>query len=313
MMITSADMSSSRERCRSLGIPAYPVKAVAQSSLYQEIRKALAATADSKSPVKQPPAKAKADKTGLQRRPTFLLVEDHEINRKLVIALLQQRGWQVDWVDNGARALDEVARGSYDLVLMDVQMPVMDGLEATRRIRQLPGSAGSIPVIGLTDHALPDDRERCLACGMNRYLSKPLNPQTLFETIEELLPGVNAVESGTAGVRVNLNELFAVLNHDMDAVSEFINHFVSDWPDTRDAMRTAVQERDDAALEQLTHNFKSVAGIFGAAQTVQLTRRLEELARARTHDEAPGKLQELEQEVAQVVAILEHLAAKGCR
>ncbi len=116
-----------------------------------------------------------------------LLVEDHEPNRELAIELLERHGLWIDLAENGAVALQRVAVEHYDLVLMDVQMPVMGGLEATRLIRSRPGSAG-ITIIAMTAHAMDGDRERCLEAGMNDYLAKPFSPQALDEKLRLWLP-----------------------------------------------------------------------------------------------------------------------------
>jgi len=131
-----------------------------------------------------------------------LLVEDHEPNRELAIELLERHGLWIDLAENGAVALQRVAVEHYDLVLMDVQMPVMGGLEATRLIRSRPGTAG-LTIIAMTAHAMAGDRERCLEAGMNDYLAKPFSPQALDEKLRLWLPrdtrGANGRSSGFGG------------------------------------------------------------------------------------------------------------------
>ena len=123
----------------------------------------------------------------------ILLAEDNDINRKLVIAVLQKQNWQVTAVPNGKAALDLVQRENFDLVLMDVQMPEMDGLEATRQIRIKEKAGQHIPIIGLTAHALRGDRETCLTAGMDAYITKPIDPSALYQTIVSLLPGQEVI------------------------------------------------------------------------------------------------------------------------
>ena len=112
-----------------------------------------------------------------------LLVEDNRINQVLATTLLKQAGHEVDLATNGAEALEAVQREPYDVVLMDVQMPVMDGLEATRRIKALEAPHGSIPIIAMTANAMSEDRDRCLEAGMDDYLSKPIDSAVLFEKL----------------------------------------------------------------------------------------------------------------------------------
>jgi len=124
-----------------------------------------------------------------QRGPySILLVEDSAINQKLAVALLQKVGHKVSVAGNGVEALDALASQYFDLVLMDVQMPEMDGLEATRIIRQRERETGAhIPIVALTAHALQGDRERCLAAGMDAHVPKPIRAQQLLEAIESLV------------------------------------------------------------------------------------------------------------------------------
>ena len=123
---------------------------------------------------------------------SVLLAEDNRINQKVAVSLLDKLGHRVDVAANGAEALAKVESNFYDLVLMDVQMPEMDGLSAVREIRQRERATGRhLPVIALTAHAMQGDAERCLEAGMDSYLPKPINPQQLAEAIEVLVDGTS--------------------------------------------------------------------------------------------------------------------------
>jgi CheY-like chemotaxis protein len=136
-----------------------------------------------------PPANDAAPSVGAR----ILLVEDNAVNRAIAIRLLEKRGHQVIAVENGALAVDITATERFDLVLMDVQMPVMDGLTATARIRSRErDSGGHIPIIAVTAHALDEDRTRCLDAGMDDYVPKPIRTADLFATIAKLCPAVAA-------------------------------------------------------------------------------------------------------------------------
>ena len=118
----------------------------------------------------------------------ILLVEDNPINQKVAARLLEKAGHNVTIAGNGKEALDRVLGASFDLVLMDLQMPEMDGLEATMAIRrQEAGSPRRLPIVALTAHAMMGDRERCLEAGMDGYVTKPVQTQTLFQTMAEVL------------------------------------------------------------------------------------------------------------------------------
>jgi CheY-like chemotaxis protein len=126
-----------------------------------------------------------------------LLVEDNEVNQKLAQAILSRRGWLVSVAGDGAQALDMLAAQAFDLVLMDMQMPVMDGLEASRRIRQHEGDAHlpRLPIVAMTANAMKGDRERCLAAGMDGYVSKPVEARRLFDEIERVFAGQHRIKT----------------------------------------------------------------------------------------------------------------------
>lgn len=115
--------------------------------------------------------------------PSVLVVEDNLINQKILVAFLRKRGYQVDVAADGAEAVQRLAEKRYGIVLMDLQMPVLDGFEATRLIRSLPEIA-DIPIVAVSAHALNGERQRCLEAGMNGYLAKPVDPAQLYEWVE---------------------------------------------------------------------------------------------------------------------------------
>ena len=190
MMLSSSDLSEDTRRCRELGIVSYLVKPVNQVELLHAVMRALGATP-------QPglenlvPAISEARVSEQQRAPRrlqILLAEDNEVNQKLMVHLLEKHGHSVTVARDGAQALEAAKRQKFDLTLMDVQMPEMSGFEATRLIRQVEAVTGRhLPVIALTAHAMTGDRERCLAAGMDDYLSKPIQPKPLFATIDRVL------------------------------------------------------------------------------------------------------------------------------
>jgi PAS domain S-box-containing protein len=187
LMLTSAGQQEDVARCRRLGIGAYLMKPVKQSQLLETILAALgsAPPRGGEARAGTPPAAG--------RRLHILLAEDNPVNQKLAVRLLEKRGHTVVVASSGRVALEALARERFDLVLMDVQMPEMDGFEATLAIRAREQDSGRrVPIIGLTAHAMKGDRERCLAAGMDDYISKPLQPQELFDALARLLPADGA-------------------------------------------------------------------------------------------------------------------------
>jgi signal transduction histidine kinase/CheY-like chemotaxis protein len=190
LMLSSIDLNQDALRCRRLGIPLYLLKPVSQAELIQALRAAAFAP-------KAPAALSLAPQTplvissGQQRR--VLLVEDNPVNEKLAHRLLEKQGYDVTLAGNGADAVAFTAAQDFDIVLMDVQMPGMDGLRATALIREREQGTGKhLPILALTAHAMSTDRERCLQAGMDGYLTKPIRAQELAETLRQSLKALHA-------------------------------------------------------------------------------------------------------------------------
>src|ERR1700674_3999039 len=187
MMLTSAGHRGDAARCQELGVSAYLLKPIRQSELREAVARVLGAkeqkgaipliTRFSLHDAREPAASLRV-----------LLAEDNAVNQRLASRLLEKRGHSVVVVGNGLEALEALEKESFDLVLMDVQMPVMDGFETTAAIRKKEGGSGiRVPIVALTAHAMKGDREKCLAGGMDRYLTKPIRPQELDELLENYL------------------------------------------------------------------------------------------------------------------------------
>jgi two-component system sensor histidine kinase/response regulator len=183
MMLTSASHLGDAARCRELGISAYLVKPIRQTELHDAICQILAHQ-ERASPHLVTRHSLRED----SRRGRILLVEDNAVNRTLAVRLLEKRGFSVTTAENGRVALASMEKETFDAVLMDVQMPEMDGFEATAAIRQSESSSGRhLPIIAMTAHALKSDEERCLAAGMDAYISKPVRTSELFSVIDRML------------------------------------------------------------------------------------------------------------------------------
>jgi len=194
MMLTSSGHLGDAARCRELGISAYLVKPIRPAELLDAICLIVQKSAP-KTPV---PLVTRHILREIRHRTRVLLVEDNPVNQKLAVALLEKRGFGVITAGNGKLALAALEREPFDLVLMDVQMPEMDGLEATSAIREGEKSTGRhVPIIAMTAHALKGDQERCLAAGMDAYVSKPIRTSELFETIERTLERYRQLEPTT--------------------------------------------------------------------------------------------------------------------
>jgi two-component system sensor histidine kinase/response regulator len=185
IMLTSSGAHGDGARCRELGISAFLLKPVKRSDLLQAITKALASTVETE----QMPALVTSHSLGEGKgRLNILLAEDNAVNQKVATRLLEKRGHTVTVVANGLKAVEMLDLQSFDLVFMDMQMPEMDGVEATMAIRKRERTSGAhIPIIAMTANAMVGDKENCLQAGMDDYLSKPLSSKELFAMIESIM------------------------------------------------------------------------------------------------------------------------------
>jgi PAS domain S-box-containing protein len=185
IMLTSDGLRGDAARCRELGINAYLTKPVKRSDLLQAIRGALGSQAADD---QNPPVLTVHSLRENRKRLGILLVEDNRVNEALAVRLLEQRGHHVTVARNGRAAQDALAQQTPDLILMDVQMPEMDGFEATAAIREGERKSGRhVPIIAMTAHTMAGDKERCLEAGMDGYVSKPICPDELFSVVEQVL------------------------------------------------------------------------------------------------------------------------------
>jgi two-component system sensor histidine kinase/response regulator len=192
MMLTSAGHAGDAARCRELGIAAYLLKPIRQGDLLDSILSVL-----QKGPENKPLALVTRHTLRETRHRTkILLAEDNAVNQTLAVRLLEKRGYAVSVAGDGHTAIAAFEKESFDLVLMDIQMPGMDGFEATAKIREKDRLSGEhTPIIAMTAHALKGDQERCIAAGMDGYVSKPIRTSELISAIENLLASKCSAQS----------------------------------------------------------------------------------------------------------------------
>ena len=185
IMLTSAGQRGDAARCLTLGITAYLLKPVRQSDLLTAVSTALSVDDREVKPLSLTTRHSIRES---RRKLSILLAEDNPVNQKMATRMLQKMGHVVTVAGTGREAVDILETRSFDLILMDVQMPEMDGFEATKLIRERGKTTGhDIPIIAMTAHAMKGDRERCLEAGMDGYVSKPINPDELFEAIDHFV------------------------------------------------------------------------------------------------------------------------------
>lgn len=318
IMLTSSGERGDGRRCKDLNIGGYLTKPVSQEELLAVIRQRLVLTAENGT-------------TGLVTRHTVreqhqqlnvLLVEDNEVNQKLALAILSRRGCMVSIANHGQEALDMLAQQPFDLVLMDMQMPVMDGLEACHHIRRSEALAQQprLPIIAMTANAMKGDRERCLEAGMNGYVSKPIDAQRVFEEIERVLAGEHdmatppsppALSAGTD--KLPLLDYQATLDN-CDGDSAFLQtlllSFVTDSSKRMAGLLQAIAQSRLDEVARLAHALQGAALSIGAKPFAVQCQQLETAARQQQGAALATQLQELEQgHQALLAEIRPHLAA----
>ena len=188
ILVASVGQRGHRQKAEASGFAAYLIKPVRQNQLYACLKTVMGMVAEPSAPPVIVTRYRLAEQQA-QLRPHLLVAEDNIVNQKVIVPLLEKQGYRVDVVSNGREALEAHARTPYALILMDCQMPEMDGYEATSAIRDREAKIGGhTPIVAMTANAMPDDRDRCLAAGMDDYISKPIQPRTLAELVSQWAP-----------------------------------------------------------------------------------------------------------------------------
>jgi signal transduction histidine kinase/CheY-like chemotaxis protein len=291
MMLTSTGQYGDHKRCRELGISAYLTKPVLPAALLDAIAELLRDMPQPATVLPAAPAlHASAPSTSAPARRRILLAEDNVVNQRVAVGLLARRGHDVKVVVNGREAVIALEQERFDLVLMDLQMPVMGGLEATAAIRQRELTSGTrTRIVAMTAHAMSGDRERCLAAGMDDYLSKPIDPPMLFAAVEfgshqpadapsaagpEHAPFVGPEITGEI---MDFPSFRNRLGEDESLMSEVAVIFIEDCPARLAAIKSAVDALDAEAVRAAAHALKGAAGNLSADRLFQAAKTLERL------------------------------------
>jgi CheY-like chemotaxis protein len=313
MMLSSAAQIEDADRCRALGIGASVTKPARQSDIMDAILSVLGDTDTDLVPIPELQSKS----TGPALR--VLVAEDNPVNQELAMRLLQKAGHTVVVASTGRKALRACDEQPFDLILMDVQMPEMGGLEATRVLREKEKtSSRRVAIIAMTAHAVKGDRERCLAAGMDHYVSKPIDPRKLFGAIDEAMLANkarmtarirNKSASATAPSerRIDVRFLLRRVEGDRGLMKELVSVFLEDTPRLVKELTEAVEKRDHPKIERTGHTLKGAVANFGAKRARELALELETRGRERDLELADCVLAELQKELALVEAELSAL------
>ncbi len=255
-----------------------------------------------------------------------LLVEDNALNQEVATELLTAAGLAIDLAENGAVALAKVQETSYDLVLMDMQMPVMDGLDAARAIRTLPGFA-KLPIIAMTANAMADDRDHCLAAGMNDHIAKPIDPELLWEKLLQWLPPRPTPQNVGAGKTASLSASVATTSPTLQALQaipgldtgiglhraikresfyvSLLTKFVSGQRDFAARFTAALESGQTEEARRIVHTLKGVSGQVGAMELYASAIRLESAVQQETQpDGIAVMLNETRQQLSTLIKAL---------
>ena len=236
----------------------------------------------------------------------ILVAEDTAFNQKFIQRLLDRWNHQISLVGNGREALEALKNESFDIVLMDVQMPLVNGLEATKTIRlDEQQSKNHMPIIAMTAHAIKGDRERCLEAGMDEYISKPIDSDKLFDAIEKLTKA-SGNPDGTEDLSpaIDKEALLKAFDGDWNFLKEVVDVFLSDYPRLLDDLRRAHKERDSDTLMRAAHSLKGMMKNFQAEPAAEVAFELEKKGKEENFDGVPDTIETLAGQVAEVDKIL---------
>jgi CheY-like chemotaxis protein len=317
MMLSSADQIGDAARCRELGITCYLTKPVKQSDLLDAVLTTLGAS---------PRTPAMAATSGAPASPPsshhlrILVAEDNPVNQHMAVRLLEKRGHSVAVAENGRKAFEAFERGTFDVILMDVQMPEMSGLEATAAIRERErATRAHIPIVGLTAHAMKGDRERCLEAGMDGYLTKPLRPDELFTALDGLFAASVRASRETAGQPDSADgpfdpkALLTELGGNAQLFAELADLFAQQSPRLMSEIREALGRRDPPGVERAAHPLKGSAANFKARDAVAAAARLESMGRAGDLSGADAAWADLQRAMARLLSSLTAGNERGVR
>ncbi len=305
IMLTSGGQRGEAKRCREAGVAAYLTKPTRRSELLDMVMTVLRPSAAGDRRERLLTRHTLREK---KRSVRVLLVEDNPVNRAVALRLLERAGHTVTIARNGREAVDRVRAEAFDVVLMDVQMPEMGGFEATGLIREREKTTGGhLPVIAMTAHAMKGDRERCLAAGMDGYVSKPIQPAELFEAIDGLArtktaPGPSAPRMRPAAARtlepvVDRQALLGRLEGDTQLLTEIVDLFIQSAPRLMREMKKCLTARDAQGVARAAHTLKGAVANFGAQAALEATLHLETLARENKLKSARAAWATLEKEI----------------
>jgi len=244
----------------------------------------------------------------------ILVAEDNPVNLKVALAMLQKYGLQADVAANGREALERLEHQRYDLILMDCQMPHMDGFETTAEIRrrESAGLAIRTPIVATTANAMRGDREKCLTAGVDDYLMKPIKPEDLAGILEKWLPqtGAEGVAPSAPLPPIDLEHLYVTYHHDRQIVEELLALYLDTTPPILERFKAAIARRDDAA-DKTAHELKGASAYIAAHEMVSLARKAEQVIKSGNWKAAEENFEQMEAAFIRVLAFAHRNGLEG--
>jgi len=300
VMLSAVSQRGQETTARKAGIAAFLTKPVRQSHLYTCLRTILGAATG---PTFVSPTTDRQAATPRQIYARVLVVEDNVVNQKVAVRLLEKLGCRVDVAANGREAVNLLAQVAYHVVLMDCQMPEMDGFAATAAIRRREVSTGHhVPIIALTANAMQGNREHCLAAGMDGYLAKPIKADELYTVIAQCRPKGEVSPEDTLPPPLDLAAAMMVADGERELLQEMMEVLLAEYPAQLATLRTALHHGDAHRLERTAHSLKGALGAVGATHAQGLAQQLEAKGREEQIERALGIWQQLDIELARLAA-----------
>ncbi len=309
MMLTSAGQRGDATKCRALGIAGYLMKPVSQSDLFNAMMTALGepstdALLDSSSTLV-----TRHSLSETRQNLNLLLAEDNAVNQTLAIRLLEKLGHHITVANNGIEAINHWQNGQFDAILMDIDMPVMGGFEATQLIREQEKSTGHrIPIIAMTAHAMQGAREECLNHGMDGYVSKPIDTEALWHELDGLTQkkqentGLLPISKQDQHLIADFDKARQTMDDNRELFEEIVQLLLRDVPPHLESIKTATHNQDFNAMRQSAHAIKGMVGVFAAERTMQAAEFIElnagKVALEATVEELELALAELQTAIA---------------
>jgi PAS domain S-box-containing protein len=319
MLLTSARTSGDAARAREINVAALLTKPIKQSTLLDAIGEVMGAQRASLAP---PPAED--EPTAASAPMKILLAEDHPPNQQLAVRLLERHGHSVVVANNGLEVLAALEKESFDLVLMDIQMPEMDGFTATEEIRRRESQTGAhLPIVAMTAHAMKGDAERCLAAGMDDYVAKPIRRKTLYQALQRVADlariapepavdrevGSDATDSEAAEVLDEV-ELLEEYEGDEDLLADMVTSYFELTPSLLQDLRTAIDAGDSATVASVAHTLKGGCGNFFAKAAFEAALQLENMGKAGDLSGAEQRWRALQKHLERLKQALERLVSR---